>query len=263
MLQPYISVTTDVVSMVLVLEREEPHTHTHTHTGYYVNEVLSDSKVCYVQPWKFPYTILSTSCKIYHSFSSTQDPSCFLGLTWWNHAQPWRPWPSRQMVLSTSCKLHHYFQAHKIWVVSYDSLGEIMHNHDIHGKSSNDPFRSENLTSNFTTTRNQVPDPNRLWRCTLFRELLSSERPTLDNVLWRCPQPWMGWHDPRIVISLRPKKNVMLEILGHKGGKLTSFAFFYLSYLVLIDCCMPTYACTHAKFSKTTCFLDKFWILKR
>jgi hypothetical protein len=32
---------------------------------------------------------------------------------------------------------------------------------------------------------------------------------------------------------------------------------------MLIDCCMPTCTCTHVKLSKTSFFLDKFWILKR
>jgi hypothetical protein len=31
----------------------------------------------------------------------------------------------------------------------------------------------------------------------------------------------------------------------------------YLSYLVLIDCCMPTCTCTHAKLSKTSFFLGQ------
>jgi hypothetical protein len=31
----------------------------------------------------------------------------------------------------------------------------------------------------------------------------------------------------------------------------------YLLYLVQIDCCMPTCACTHTKLSKMTCFLGQ------
>jgi hypothetical protein len=38
---------------------------------------------------------------------------------------------------------------------------------------------------------------------------------------------------------------------------MTSIAPIYLSYLVLIDCCMTTCACIHAKLSKTTCILGQ------
>jgi hypothetical protein len=31
----------------------------------------------------------------------------------------------------------------------------------------------------------------------------------------------------------------------------------YLQYYVLIDCCMPTSTCTHAKLSKTSFFLGQ------
>jgi hypothetical protein len=36
---------------------------------------------------------------------------------------------------------------------------------------------------------------------------------------------------------------------------MTSIAPIYLPYQVLIDCCMPTCTCTHAKLSKTSFFL--------
>jgi hypothetical protein len=38
---------------------------------------------------------------------------------------------------------------------------------------------------------------------------------------------------------------------------MTSITPIYLPYLVLIDSCMPTCACTHAKLSKTSCFLGQ------
>jgi hypothetical protein len=36
----------------------------------------------------------------------------------------------------------------------------------------------------------------------------------------------------------------------------------YLPYYVLIDCCMPTCTCTHAKLSKTSIFLGQILNLK-
>jgi hypothetical protein len=38
---------------------------------------------------------------------------------------------------------------------------------------------------------------------------------------------------------------------------MTSIAPIYLPYYVLIDCCMPTCTCTHAKVSKTSIFLGQ------
>jgi hypothetical protein len=38
---------------------------------------------------------------------------------------------------------------------------------------------------------------------------------------------------------------------------MTSIAPIYLTYYVLIDCCMPTCTCTHAKLGKTTFFLGQ------
>jgi hypothetical protein len=38
---------------------------------------------------------------------------------------------------------------------------------------------------------------------------------------------------------------------------MTSIAPIYLPYQVLIDCCMPTCTCTHAKLSKTSFFLGQ------
>jgi hypothetical protein len=38
---------------------------------------------------------------------------------------------------------------------------------------------------------------------------------------------------------------------------MTSVVPIYLSYYVLIDCCMPTCTCTHAKLSKTSFFFGQ------
>jgi hypothetical protein len=38
---------------------------------------------------------------------------------------------------------------------------------------------------------------------------------------------------------------------------MTSIAPIYLPYYVLIDCCMPTCTCTHAKLSKMSFFLGQ------
>jgi hypothetical protein len=38
---------------------------------------------------------------------------------------------------------------------------------------------------------------------------------------------------------------------------MTSIAPIYLTYQVLIDCCMPTYTCKLAKLSKTSFFLGQ------
>jgi hypothetical protein len=38
---------------------------------------------------------------------------------------------------------------------------------------------------------------------------------------------------------------------------MTSIAPIYLSYHVLIDCCVPICTCTHVKLSKTSLFLGQ------
>jgi hypothetical protein len=38
---------------------------------------------------------------------------------------------------------------------------------------------------------------------------------------------------------------------------MTSIAPIYLPYYVLIDCCIATCTCTHAKLSKTSCALGQ------
>jgi hypothetical protein len=43
---------------------------------------------------------------------------------------------------------------------------------------------------------------------------------------------------------------------------MTMIAPIYLPYLTLIDCCIPTCKCTHAKLSKTSFFLGQILNLK-
>jgi hypothetical protein len=61
----YISVTTQVVSAALVVEREEPERSQKVQQPvYFVSEVLSDSKTRYTQMQKLVYAILMTKHKL-------------------------------------------------------------------------------------------------------------------------------------------------------------------------------------------------------
>jgi hypothetical protein len=67
----YISASTQVVSAVLVAEwPEEGHQYPIQRPVYYVSEVLSVSKVRYLQPQKMLYALFITSRKLRHYFQS-------------------------------------------------------------------------------------------------------------------------------------------------------------------------------------------------
>jgi hypothetical protein len=90
----YISATTQVVSVALVVEREEPgRSQKVQRPVYLVSEVLSDSKMRYSQMQKLVYAILMTKRK-----------------------------------------LRHYFDVHPIIVVSKYPLGEVIQNPEAEGR---------------------------------------------------------------------------------------------------------------------------------
>jgi hypothetical protein len=90
----YVAATTQVVSVVIVVERtEEGHTLPVQRPVYYISEVLSETKARYPQVQKLLYAVVLT----------------------------WR-------------KLRHYVEAHPVTVVSSFPLGEIIRNPDTAGR---------------------------------------------------------------------------------------------------------------------------------
>lgn len=84
----YITATTQVVSVVLVVERtEEGHVLKVQRPVYFLSEILADAKTCYPQIQKLLYTILIAK----------RD-------------------------------LHHYFESHPVTMVTYFLLGEVVQN---------------------------------------------------------------------------------------------------------------------------------------
>jgi hypothetical protein len=67
----YIATTTQVVSVVLAVEREEPgRSFKVQQPVYFVSKVLSDSKTCYSQMQKLAYAVLFTKCKLRDHFDA-------------------------------------------------------------------------------------------------------------------------------------------------------------------------------------------------
>jgi hypothetical protein len=90
----YVAATTQVVSVVIMVERtEEGHALPVQRPVYYINEVLSETKARYPQIQKLLYA-----------------------------------------VVFARRKLHHYFEAHPVTVVSSFPLGEIIRNPDAAGR---------------------------------------------------------------------------------------------------------------------------------
>jgi hypothetical protein len=65
----YVAATTQVVSVVLVVERaEEGHALLIQRSVYFISEVLSETKVRYPQIQKLLYAIVLMRCKLRHYF---------------------------------------------------------------------------------------------------------------------------------------------------------------------------------------------------
>jgi hypothetical protein len=92
----YISCTTHVVSIALVVERaEEGHAYPVQHPVYFTSKVLGPSNIRYPQVHKLLYT-----------------------------------------VLLTARKLRHYFDDHKVIVVTRFPIGDILHNKEAVGRTA-------------------------------------------------------------------------------------------------------------------------------
>jgi hypothetical protein len=92
----YISCTTYVVSIALVVERaEEGHTYPVQHPVYFISEVLSPLKIRYPQVQTLLYAVLLTARKLWH-----------------------------------------YFDDHKVIVVIGFSIGDILHNKEAVGRTT-------------------------------------------------------------------------------------------------------------------------------
>jgi hypothetical protein len=92
----YISCTTHMVSITLVVERaEEGHAYPVQHPVYFINEVLAPSKIRYPQVHKLLYA-----------------------------------------VLLTARKLRYYFADHKVIVVTGFPLGDVLHNKEDVGRTA-------------------------------------------------------------------------------------------------------------------------------
>jgi hypothetical protein len=67
----YVAATTQVVSAAIVVERqEEGHTLLVQRPVYFISEVLSDTKICYLQIQKLLYAVILTWRKLRHYFES-------------------------------------------------------------------------------------------------------------------------------------------------------------------------------------------------
>jgi hypothetical protein len=67
----YISATTQVINVVLVVEREETgRSQKVQRSVYFISEVLSDSKTRYSQMQKLVYVVLMTKRKLRHYFDA-------------------------------------------------------------------------------------------------------------------------------------------------------------------------------------------------
>jgi hypothetical protein len=70
-LQLYISATSNVISTLIIIElRESGTNHKIQYLEYFINEVMSDSKIRYFHIIKLGYVLLITSRKLLHYFQA-------------------------------------------------------------------------------------------------------------------------------------------------------------------------------------------------